>query len=245
MTKVAGARSKGSMTSQVQDLLLRLIKDELKPGDQLPSEPELSVRYSVSRSTIREVLKLLEQDGLVYAVQGRGRFVSVLGAFSVERPITRYESMTDMLSSLGYDITTVVLDVREVGAPPRVAQLLDLNEGDPVIQLSRLRLNGDEPIVFNFNMVRRDALPGPLTYRDWGSSLTAALKAHGHVIETSAARISATNLPAEYSERYNLGGLDPWLAIEESCITRDGVRVLYACDYHRGDLIGFNVLRRG
>lgn len=244
MVSAVGVRSKGPMTSQVHDLLTQLIRDELKPGDQLPSEPELSVRYSVSRSTIREVLKLLEQDGLVYAVQGRGRFVSVLGAFSVERPITRYESLTDMLSSLGYDITTVVLDVREVEAPARVAELLDLPAGEPVIQLTRLRLNGEEPLVFNIDMVRRDALPGPLTYRDWGSSLIGALEAHGHVIETSAARISATNLPSEFTDRYNLAGLDPWLAIEETCITRDGVRVLYACDYHRGDLIAFNVLRR-
>jgi GntR family transcriptional regulator len=244
MAHEAVGRSKGSMTSHVHGLLTRLIGTELKPGDQLPSEPELSARYSVSRSTIREVLKQLEQDGLVYAVQGRGRFVSALGAFSVERPVTRYESLTDMLDSLGYKVTTIVLDVREVEAPPRVAQLLDLDAGEKVIQLTRLRLNGEDPLVFNLNMVRRDALPGPLTYRDWASSLVSALEAHGHFIESSAARISASNLPPEFVDRYNLSGLDPWLAIEETCITRDGVRVLYACDYHRGDLIAFNVLRR-
>jgi GntR family transcriptional regulator len=242
---VDGVRdARDSPAVQVPALLRNMVRVELKAGDQLPTETELSARFAVSRSTIREAMKLLEQDGLVYAIQGRGRFVSALGSFSVERPITRYESMTDMLESLGYRVTTIVLDVREIGAPQRVAALLDIPVGEPVIQLTRLRLDGDTPLVFNVNMVLRECLPGPIAYRDWATSITAALEAHGHHIESSAARISAVNLPSEDAKRYGLGDLDPWLAVEETCITRDGLRVMYALDYHRGDVLAFNVLRR-
>ena len=46
------------------------------------------------------------------------------------------------------------------------------------------------------------------------------------------------------AERYNLARFDPWLLVEEACITDSGDRVMHALDYHRGSDIAFNVLRR-
>jgi GntR family transcriptional regulator len=122
--------------------------------------------------------------------------------------------------------------------------LLRIPNGTPVIQLIRLRLNGEEPLVFSKNVILRECLPGPIRFRDWKSSLTDALEANGHFLDSSAARISATNLPTEYADRFGLDHLDPWLLIEETCITREGARVVYSMDYHRPGEIGFNVLRR-
>lgn len=227
-------------------LLARLsgvVAKELRPGDQLPSELELARRFEVSRSTIREALKGLERDGLVYSVRGRGRFVSPMGSLSVDRPITRYESSTMMMGALGYDVTTIVLEVGEAEASARAAELLELSPGDPVIRLTRLHVAGDVPLVLSENILPRDRLPGPIRHRDWSASLTGALAAHGHQPVSSLARIAAAALPEPTASRYSLAGWDPWLLIEETSLTVSGERVLYSLDYHRGDLIGFNVLR--
>ncbi|WPO85831.1 GntR family transcriptional regulator [Herbiconiux sp. KACC 21604] len=233
------------LAHKLKDDLLELIAaEELTPGDQLPTEPELAERFGASRSTVREALKLLEQDGLVNAIQGRGRFLSALGAMSIERPVTIYESITEMLEGLGYAVTNVVLSVSEDVADEHIADQLGLQPGDPVIRLVRLRLGNDEPMVFSINIIRRDSLPGPLAYRDWGISITSALEGHGHSIGSSIARISAANLPAEYAAKHDLERYDPWLLVEETCLTREGRRVLYALDYHRSSEIAFNVIRR-
>jgi GntR family transcriptional regulator len=235
------------MTSAAQlraRLLASITSDDLKPGDQLPTEAKLAERFGVARSTVREALKLLEQDGIVHAIQGRGRFLSPLGSVRVERPITVYESISEMLANLGYRVTTLVLGVEEATADERVASALDISAGDPLIRLVRLRLGDDEPMVLSVNSIVRDCLPGPVSFRDWSTSITEALAAHGHPIASSVARISATDLPAEYAERYDLGQFDPWLLIEETGITHDGARVLHALDYHRGSEFTFNVLRR-
>ncbi|MCB0912230.1 MAG: GntR family transcriptional regulator, partial [Propionibacteriaceae bacterium] len=181
--------------------------------------------------------------GLLYSVRGKGRFVSSAGSLSVERPISRYESTSSMLEELGFRVTTVVLEVTEVTASGRPAELLGLKEGVPIIELTRLRLADDEPLVFSRNVMPRAALPGPIRHRDWSASLTAALAAHGHELTSSMARITASSLPKSIAEQYQLGGFDPWLLIEETSFTTEGEPTLYSRDYHRGDLIGFNVLR--
>jgi GntR family transcriptional regulator len=230
--------------ARLLDQLRELIdEDRLLPGDQLPSEAALARRFGVSRTKVREALKLLEREGLVHAVQGSGRFVSPLGVLRVERPVTIYEGISEMLSARGYAATTLVLSVEETGCDQHVADALGIAVDDMIIRLVRLRLVDDEPLVFSINAVPRDRLPGSVEFRDWSDSLTAALEAHGHRIVSSAAHVSARNLEHEYAERYNLTGFDPWLVVEESCITRTGERVMHAVDYHRASAIGFSVLR--
>ena len=230
---------------QLYAKISRLIADtKLLPGDRLPTEPSLAEMFGVARSTVREALKRLEQEGLLDAVQGKGRFISGIGSLAIERPITKYEGIAEMLTNLGYQVTTVVLSVAEIDLSAEQAKLFAIDEGHSAIRLVRLRLGNDAPLVFSTDIILREALPGPVTHRDWSEPITSALAAHGQEISSSSAHISAANLPADIEERYNLAGHGPWLLVTETCITRTGKRVLVAQDYHRGDAIGFNVLRR-
>jgi GntR family transcriptional regulator len=233
------------LSEQVRRHILAMIRDTgLRPGEKLPTEAELSTRFDVSRTTIREALKLLEQDHVVEAVTGHGRFLTAAGAMRVERPITRYESLTQMLESLGFAVSTSVLDVREDVCREEESERLGLAEGDPVIRLSRLKYGDGKPLVFSVSVIPRALLPGPIEHRDWSASLVGALEAHGHRIVSSSARISAVDLPGEAAEKFRLSGLGPWLLVAESCVSQSGARVLYSEDYHRGSELAFNVLRR-
>ena len=237
------ANMRENIAERLRAEILNLVGD-LVPGDQLPTEQQLSSTIGASRSNIREALKLLENEGVVKAIQGKGRFLSAVGGLRVERPVTTYESVTEMLESLGYKVTNLVLDIQETEATETEARALHIEPGAPVIRIIRLRCGNDEPLVFGIDAVPREMLPGPLTYRDWSGSLTSMLEFYGKSVETSLARISAANLPDAYVKRFNLTGLDPWLLVDETCITTDGERVVYSTGYHRGSEIAFNVLRR-
>ncbi|WP_162249144.1 FadR/GntR family transcriptional regulator [Devosia sp. Root685] len=65
----------GSAASAVADDLAQLILGELAPGQSLPSEADLAGRYSVSRLTIREAVKLLAGRGLLELSRGRRAMV--------------------------------------------------------------------------------------------------------------------------------------------------------------------------
>jgi GntR family transcriptional repressor for pyruvate dehydrogenase complex len=60
----------------VEQIEARILSGELKPGDKLPPERELTRQFGVSRTAVREAMKALTQKGLVEIQAGRGTFVT-------------------------------------------------------------------------------------------------------------------------------------------------------------------------
>lgn len=69
---------KSTVTPSVVDRLYRLVTEHLEPGAKLPTEADLAERFSVSRLTVREALKVLSGRGLVELQQGKRTVVREL-----------------------------------------------------------------------------------------------------------------------------------------------------------------------
>lgn len=243
--QTAPVGGRGLMSVQVRDRLIGYFRENgTKPGDQILSEPEIVELFKVGRSTAREAVKLLEHEGLVEVRPGLGRFLTSLATATVDRPVTRFESVTDLLKSLGYDAQTLVLSAEEHEPDVVEREALQLTEGETVVRLVRLRSDGEEPLIFSIDTISRARIPGPIKYVDWSGSVSTFLRDQGYPLSFSAARLQAVNMPEDLKRRYSLEGHDPWFLITETAVTASGEPVLYAQDYHRGDTFSFNVLRR-
>lgn len=65
------------LSKQIEDKLYKLISSgEFEPGSQLPGENELSARFGVSRSTLREAIRSLSAAGVLTVQRGKGTFVA-------------------------------------------------------------------------------------------------------------------------------------------------------------------------
>lgn len=95
MTAARGADPRVPAYQELADTLRdRILAGELGPGDRLPVEPELSAEYGVSRSTVREALRVLASQNLVTTTRG------VAGGSFVAHP--QPEQISDYLeASLG------------------------------------------------------------------------------------------------------------------------------------------------
>ncbi len=76
-------------------LLKQIVEKELPEGRRLPSEAEISQMFGASRPVVREALKRLQTDGLVYARKGAGSFVRM-------RPPTRLTEFAEPSAVPGY-----------------------------------------------------------------------------------------------------------------------------------------------
>ncbi len=80
--------ARDTLTKQAADTLRRFILAEnVKPGDALPSERELSETLSVSRNIVREALTVLVAEGLIIKKPGSGIFVTDFDPATVTPPI--------------------------------------------------------------------------------------------------------------------------------------------------------------
>lgn len=60
----------------IDDIKIQIKQKKYQPGDRLPSENAFAKEYEISRQTIRKALKVLEDEGYIFAVHGKGTFVS-------------------------------------------------------------------------------------------------------------------------------------------------------------------------
>jgi GntR family transcriptional repressor for pyruvate dehydrogenase complex len=72
-----------------EDLNEKITSGELNPGDKLPSERDLAKMYKRSHMTIREALRMLEQDGMIQVLPGGGSVVTELTDETLKKPLKR------------------------------------------------------------------------------------------------------------------------------------------------------------
>ena len=71
------------LTRRVQEALLRLIRERnYQPGEKVPTEAELGQLFGVGRSTLREAIGNLVEQGILQKSHGRGTFLRQLPSFS-------------------------------------------------------------------------------------------------------------------------------------------------------------------
>lgn len=131
---------------QIKGLLTRsLTLGEWKAGEALPSEPELAQRFKVSQGTVRKALDALTADGVLVRRQGKGTFVATHAEAQVQYRFLRLMPDAGPREAMQRRF----LDLRRQRAGADVARALDLKSGDGVLQLRRLLLSGDAPVVLD------------------------------------------------------------------------------------------------
>jgi GntR family transcriptional regulator len=131
---------------QVRHILRRRLGRELSPGDRLPTEHELVQEFGVSRETVREALRGLEEDGLIRRRRGWGTVVIKLPGTG---PDERLTGLVDDFTELKLDTRAEVLSKGVETPPPEVATLLDISPSEPMYRIRRRRLLDSLPLVLH------------------------------------------------------------------------------------------------
>lgn len=149
---MAIAARRQPLYDQLVDILTDKIEHEYRAGDMIPSERDLSERYSLSRTTVRLALQELERLGLVVRQHGRGTFVADRSAQTTN--LMQAYSFTEQMRSLGRDPLTTILEFSDLEADKNLAEHMGVRLGERLYKIKRLRAADGMPM-----MVERSYLP--------------------------------------------------------------------------------------
>lgn len=122
---------------QIKDIIREKIRTgDWKPGGMIPSEPELSKYFQISKMTVRQAISALSDEGLLIRIRGKGTFVAKP---KIQRDLSYLTYFTEQIRESGFVIETKLQRSEIVEASQEIAEKLEIKKGEPVIKLQRLR----------------------------------------------------------------------------------------------------------
>jgi GntR family transcriptional regulator len=114
------------------------------PHTAIPSERQIEDQYSLSRPTIRQAIDILERQGYLYRVHGKGTFVSPP---KLQKGILELTSFTEDMRNRGLEPGQQILEFGFIEPPAKVARQLEMKEScKEVLRIKRLRFGDKIPI---------------------------------------------------------------------------------------------------
>jgi GntR family transcriptional regulator len=221
----------------VKQHLVAVIDGGLAPHEKLPTERELADEFEISRLTVRRALDQLEQDGLLYRVQGAGTFVS-------EKRVTKsfeLTSFTEDMRARGFvpGSLSVTSEVTQAGA--RIGYALNLSPADHVVHLRRVRTADDAPMCLEDSYLP-DALVPDLPAKLGSQSLYEVLERHFDLrVERANQTIRATVLEPEAARLLQAPAFSPAFQITRTGYDSRGRAIEYAESLYRGDRYSYEL----
>ena len=128
-----------------------------KPGEMMIPETELCTLLNVSRTTVRQSMNLLLDEGLIVRFRGKGSFIAEQ---KLRRNINYMYNFTESIRSLGATPGSVVLTCAVEQPDKTVRERLRLAEGADVFTLTRLRCANGTPLLLETSYIPYYLCPG-------------------------------------------------------------------------------------
>jgi GntR family transcriptional regulator len=139
-----GSAAFSPLYRQIKDLLVQALdRGDWKPGEAIPSETELALRFQVSQGTVRKAVDELAAENLLIRRQGKGTFVSTHHEARVRFRFLRLAPN----QGEAQPAESQILDCKRVRASVEIARALELKPGDPVVAIRRLLSFASVPTV--------------------------------------------------------------------------------------------------
>lgn len=217
----------------------KILSGQFAPSEQMPTETELVADYGVSRITVRQALKILEEEKLIRREAGRGTFVT--GTLPLPKTLEMDGSLDDLMS-MGLATSVKLLDLRQVSATRADAADFSIEEGDALVQCIRLRFYHDEPYSYIINRLPQ-SIADKFTDHDWesGSILKSLEQRLGLSVRAADQVVRAALTDASLARHLKTRIGAPVLSVDRVVRTDSGAAVERVHTYYRGDIYSLTV----
>ncbi|HKJ27457.1 MAG TPA: GntR family transcriptional regulator [Anaerolineales bacterium] len=235
--------SEKTLSQQLYEDLNDLITNT-ESGSRLPSEPKLAKQLGVSRATLREAMRIFENQGLIHRRQGVGTFV-VPPSQIIETGLEVLESILNQAERKDLEINVGPFSITERDAKEDECEHLNLTDDCQVLQVAWVMETPDRPVAYLVDVLP----PGMLDKEDLrmqfrGSVLDILLNKQHLELTTSRTEISAVTAPSNVAKALGIQRGDVVLCLTATLYTKDGRIIDYSHSYYLPGYFKFHVVRR-
>lgn len=229
----------------VKDEILGYIQEnKIVAGSLLPAESELTGRLGISRGTLREALRVLEEEGVVRRKQGLGTFVCDTSDV-IRSSLDLNESVSEMIIGKRMRPGSRDTKIEKIEATSKLAEKLGLKQGAPVISLTRVRTADDVPIAYTIDYLPMHIVPDTFLTDFDGSSIYTYLEEQlGVELTNSLLEIKSLKAPATIARFLDIKPGALLMLLKQTDRNTQFVPVLYSEEYFVADRFEFTVYRR-
>lgn len=120
-------------------------EQKLKENDKIPAESEFCKIYDLSRTTVRQALDILEKDGYIYKLRGKGSYVSTPKIYQNRSSFSKFY---DDMRSLGKVPVSKIISLKIKVADAYVREKMQLEENEMLCQIKWIRYGNNEPLIY-------------------------------------------------------------------------------------------------
>ncbi len=234
-----------SLTDQAKAHIKEQILTEQYDDGRVPSESDLAGELGVSRTTIRDALSRLENEGVVYRKQGAGTFVNEHG-LQIRSRLDEIWSYEEILRAHGYTPSTELLDVGVQEPESSIRLALDLAEDEKVTVIRKLFVEGTQPIIYMENHIPTSICGQEFSDKDYCLPVFVLLEQQcSHRLNYYLSEIVPVSATKKLAQTLNIPARTPLISLEEIGYDNENEPILWARSYFRDDLLRFRLIRRG
>lgn len=211
-----------------------------KIGTRLPSEFELSKQLGVSRATLREALRILEEENFIKRRHGVGTFICSKPVFT--SGIEELFSITDMILRGNQKPGTIFLSSSSVQASEEDQDKFKLSDCDVLNVIERVRTADNEPVVYCLDKIPEVYSPNYSSHDD--QSIFEQLEKEGTTISYAVTQIEPVGYHEKVSEILQCDPETALLLLKQLHYDGSDRPILYSVNYFRADKFKFHVLRK-
>jgi len=253
-------RTDVSLPIMVRDKVAQLILDRtLIPGSRLPNEFDLARVIGVSRGSLREGLRLLEEDGLIVRHPGIGTYVK--DAHLIARnPLEANFSVTEIIKSMNSKPGTVEMEIKLIRLNQLMSSKLTVQVGSSAVFMECVRTADQRPVVYAMNVLplsiiskeKRNIISSENLLRmkriileKFGGSLYGLLEQeYDQRIDYGIGKVLPAVADANLSEKLQIDIGLPLLLIEQINFSPQNNPILYNREYWIKDSFEFTIFRK-
>ncbi|MCY6355184.1 trehalose operon repressor [Clostridium sp. ZS2-4] len=139
------------------EIINEIKNGKIKPGVKLSSENDLMQEYNVSRDTVRKALNLLEQDGYIQKIKGKGSFVLDINKFDF--PVSGLVSFKELSEKMGEKSKTILQELELIKPDKFLMKQLNVSKKDQIWKVIRVREISNERIILDKDFINTSFVP--------------------------------------------------------------------------------------